>query len=237
MIEAPRGRQLLRRWGLADNTVQLGIVVGLAAEARIARTLGEVAIGGGCPEGATVAAEGLVARGAVALLSFGVAGGLHPSLRPGDIAVPVAVLHGGDRYLTNETLCRALGGPTIELLLAGSTVVADTEAKQFLAARTGASAVDLESGAVARVAHRHGLPFAVLRVVCDPVHRSLPPVAVAAIGRAGAIRPLSVLGSIVACPSQIPALLRLALDAALARRALVRARRDLPWHLYGIASP
>jgi adenosylhomocysteine nucleosidase len=111
-------------------------------------------------------------------------------------------------------------------------VVADAGAKRLLSARTGASAVDLESGAVARVAHRHGLPFAVLRVVCDPAHRSLPPVAVAAVGNAGAIRPLGVLRSIVARPAQIPALLRLALDAAVARRALVRSQRNLPRFLY-----
>ena len=221
---------------MAHSTKPLGVVVGLAAEARIARSLGEVAIGGGCPDGAAAAAEALVARGVTALLSFGVAGGLDPDLRPGDIAVPVAVLDGGQHYFTDATLCRVLGGATVSLLLAGDAVVADAGAKRLLSAQTGASAVDLESGAVARVARRHGLPFAVLRVVCDPAHRSLPSAAVAALSSAGAIRPLNVLGSIVARPWQIPALLRLARDAALARRALVRAQQDLPWHLYGAAS-
>jgi adenosylhomocysteine nucleosidase len=102
-----------------------------------------------------------------------------------------------------------------------------------LSARTGASAVDLESGAVARVAARHRLPFAVLRAVCDPAQRSLPPAALAALNSEGAIRTLSVLGSIVARPWQIPALLRLALDAALARHALARSARILLRHLYG----
>jgi len=207
--------------------VPLGVVVGLAAEARIARSLGEVAIGGGCPDGATAAAESLVARGARALLSFGVAGGLDPRLRPGDIAVPMAVLDGEQRYYTNEALCRALGGTTVNLLVSGGAVVVDAGAKQRLSEQTGASAIDLESGAVARVAHRHGLPFAVLRAVCDPAQRSLPPVAIAALSSAGAIRPLNVLRSVAAQPGQIPALLRLARDAVLARRALVRSRQDM----------
>src|SRR5580658_5541681 len=135
----------------------LGVVVGLASEVRIARRLGEVAIGGARPEGAEAAAEQLIARGATALLSFGLAGGLDPNLHPGDVIVPVAVLEGGRRYFTDEDLCRALGGATVSLLFAADAVVADAQAQRLLSTRTGASAVDLESGAVARVAGRHRL--------------------------------------------------------------------------------
>jgi adenosylhomocysteine nucleosidase len=211
----------------------LGVVVGMAAELRIARRLGRVAIGGGRTDGAAAAAERLVADGATALLSFGLAGGLDPNLASGDVVVPVAVLDAGRRYFTDEDLCRALGGTTVSVLLAGDAVVADAHARRLLSARTGASAVDLESGAVARVAARHRLPFAVLRAVCVPAQRSMPPAALAALNSARAIRPLSVLGSIVARPWQIPALLRLALDTALARHALARSARTLLRHLYG----
>jgi adenosylhomocysteine nucleosidase len=208
----------------------LGIVVGLAAEARIARQHGEVAIGGGSVAGAMAAAERLVARGARALLSFGVAGGLDPDLRPGDIVVPVAVLDGGQHYFTDADLCLALGGTTVKLLLAGDAVVTDADAKRWLSEQTGASAVDLESGAVARVAYRHRLPFAVLRAVLDPAHRSLPAAALAAVNGAGKIAAFGLLGSIVARPRQLPELLRLARDAALARRALVRSPPNFPRH-------
>jgi adenosylhomocysteine nucleosidase len=211
----------------------LGIIVGLAAEARIARGLGAVAIGGGTPAGAEAAAERLVAQGATALLSFGLAGGLDPHLRPGSIVVPVAVLERNRRRFTDEALSRALGGTTANLLLATDAVVANADAKRRLSARTGASAVDLESGAVARVAQRHGLPFAVLRAVCDPVQRGLPPVALAALDTGGGIRLVRVLRSVAARPWQIPALLRLALDAARARRALVRAAAGLRRRLAG----
>jgi adenosylhomocysteine nucleosidase len=220
---------------LLRNTRSLGIVVGLAAEARIARRHGEVAIGGGGAAGAMAAAEHLVARGARALLSFGVAGGLDPDLRPGDIVVPAAVLYAGQHYFTDVDLCLALGGTTVNLLLAGDAVVADAVAKRLLSAQTGASAVDLESGAVARVAHRHRLPFAVLRAVCDPAHRSLPAAALAAVNGAGEIRALGMLGSIVARPRQLPELLRLARDAALARRALVRSPRNFRQHRHDAA--
>jgi len=211
----------------------LGVVVGLAAEARIARRLGEVAVAGARPAGAEAAAEALVARGATALLSFGLAGGLDPNLNPGDVIVPVAVLDAGRRYFTDEDLCRALGGSTVSLLAAGEALVGDAREQRLLSTRTGASAVDLESGAVARVAQRYALPFAVLRAVCGPAQRSLPPAALVALNDRGAIRPFRVLGSIMIRPWQVPALLRLALGAVLARHALAASARILLRHLYG----
>jgi adenosylhomocysteine nucleosidase len=77
------------------------------------------------------------------------------------------------------------------------------------------------------------LPFAVLRAVCDPAQRGLPPAALATLDAGGGIRFARVLGSVAARPWQIPALLRLALDAALARRALMRAALGLRRRLSG----
>jgi adenosylhomocysteine nucleosidase len=213
------------------SALPLGIVVGLAAEARIARLLGPVEIGGGLPEGAEAAAERLVSDGATALLSFGLAGGLDPNLRPGDLVVPVVVLDDGRRYPTDEALCRAMGGATAGELYAAPRIVADVDEKRRLSEATQASAVDLESGAVGRVARRHGLPFAVVRAICDPATRGLPPAALVALDARGAIGLLRVIGSILAHPLQMGALISLAFDAAAARRALVRAAKELRRHM------
>jgi adenosylhomocysteine nucleosidase len=110
-------------------------------------------------------------------------------------------------------------------LAAVATPVAHAADKARLFAATGAAVVDMESGAVAAVATAAGLPFAVLRVVCDPAGRDLPPAALVALDGDGAIAALGVLASLLRHPGQIPALLRLARDAAAARtglRALVR---------------
>jgi adenosylhomocysteine nucleosidase len=196
----------------------LGFVVGLAAEARIARRLGLVAIGGGMPDGAQVAAETLIAKGVRGLVSFGLAGGLDPVLRPGDIIIPDSVRVGDTEFATAD-----LVGPTSGVLLAGSAIAATRAAKKILFATTGAAAIDLESGAVARVAQRHNLPFAVLRAICDPAERDLPPAALAALDASGAIGIWRVLASIARAPGQLPDLIALARDAARARRALLRA--------------
>ena len=203
--------------------LSLGIVVGLAAEARIARRLGgRVVIGGGTPDGARRAAGDLAGSGAAALLSFGLAGGLDPALRPGDLLVPHTVLAGGRRFPTDPGLCGLLGGTSPHVLLGGERIVAEPAEKHVLWRTTGCAAVDLESAAVAEVAYEKKLPFAVLRAVCDPACRTVPPAAVAALDAKGAMTLERVLLSLVHHPGQLAALLALARDAARARRSLLR---------------
>ena len=92
---------------------------------------------------------------------------------------------------------------------------------------TGAVAVDMESYFSVRAAIARGLPFAAVRVVADPSHRSLPPAALGTVRADGTPDLLAVLRSIAARPNQISDLIRIALDTRTARAALVRARRLL----------
>ncbi len=233
--QTPRGAAVSE-----DLAASLGVVVGLAAEGKIASSLGRVAAGGGDSAGAEQVARALVTDGARALLSFGLAGGLDPDLRPGRLIVPRAVLLGLDesgrpddaagdvgRCAANPAMVESLGGATCELILGASEVVSDAATKRRLREQTGASAIDLESGAVARIARERGLPFAVLRAICDPAERSLPPAALIALGGSGEIQILKLLASVAANPSQIPGLIALARDAAAARRALIRRVAEL----------
>jgi adenosylhomocysteine nucleosidase len=198
------------------------VVVGFAAEARMARRLGwQVAIGGGTAAGAEAAARRLVEEGATALISFGLAGGLDPVLRPGALIVPSAVIARDERHATDPDLSRMLGGTTPQHVHGADAIVASVEEKRRLWQRTAAAAVDLESGAVARIAAVHNIPFAVLRAICDPAECALPPAALLALNVRGGIRAWRVLASIAAHPAQLPALLALAADAAAAKRSLV----------------
>lgn len=206
----------------------IGVVVGMAAEARIARHLGwPVAIGGGTTAGADRASLHLIERGVQALISLGLAGGLDPALRPGAVIVPPAVIDGDHRYPTDPHLVQRLGGATPHVLLAMQTVVASADEKRRLHDETGAAAIDLESGAVARAAAAHGIRFAALRVICDPAQRGLPPAALAALDSHGSVTLRRVAASILQHPAQIPSLLALAGEAAAARRALLARIRRL----------
>ncbi len=203
----------------------IGVVTGLTAEARLARPLGTPRAGGGTPEGAAQAARTLIAEGATALVSFGLAGGLNPALQAGTLIIPTRVRTASTSYTTDPALTRLLGGPA-HTLYAGDAVAVTAADKAALHAASGADAIDLESGAVAAVAASHGVPFAALRAICDPADSTLPPAAIIALDAHGAIALARVTAAVLRHPGQVSALLRLARDAARARAALVRHLRD-----------
>ena len=206
---------------------KIGFVVGLAAEARLLDMTGcAVEIGGGSAPGAARAAARLIGRNLGAVISFGLAGGLNPALAPGAVVIPESVIDGGTAFHCDPGLLNLLGGATCKSVAGEQAVVTSVARKQALYAQTGADAVDLESGAVARAAAGNNLPFAVLRAVADPAGRDLPPAALVALSGTGRIGLFSVLASVLKEPGQIPALLALARDAAKARRALVRKLRE-----------
>jgi hopanoid-associated phosphorylase len=205
----------------------------MRAEARIARRLGVVGIGA---ERAEALAAGLGVAGTGVLISFGLAGGLDPALPPGTLIVAEAVVTlAGERFAAAPALITALitplitplGGATAGTILASPGIVGESAEKARLFAATGAVAVDMESGAVARAAARHGIPFAVLRAIGDPAGRDLPAAAKAAFGAGGGVAVWPLLASLAADPGQIPALIALARETRLAMRGLRDAARRL----------
>jgi adenosylhomocysteine nucleosidase len=116
-------------------------------------------------------------------------------------------------------------GPSLFADIAGvDSPLADAAGKAELFGTSGSVAVDMESAIVARAAQRHGLPFAILRVIADPAHRPLPSSALVAMRSDGEVDIAAVLGALVRNPQELPALLRLALDSRAAFSVLVRAR-------------
>lgn len=205
------------------NRSQLGVVTGLKAEARWLGQAGfMVQVGGGTPKGAVSAAQALLDKGAKALLSFGLAGGLQPGLQPGAVLVPSCVITPIGRYMCDTALMAFLGGETPGALLAGQVIAATTDEKSFLYQENKAIAVDLESGAVAALATQHALPFAVLRAVADPAERTLPPAALIALKNDGSLDWPCLLSSILRQPGQISGLIQIGKDAKIARKNLLK---------------
>jgi adenosylhomocysteine nucleosidase len=205
----------------------LGIVTGMKAEARLANPLGLVLAGGAGPKAAARAAARLGDEGATALVSFGLAGGLSAAFAPGTLIIPAEVMTEEDRFPTDAALTTWLGGATGGILFAAPATVATASGKRALHERTGAQAVDLESGAVAAIARTRGLPFAALRCVCDSADTDLPAAALVALDARGAIMIERVLLSLLERPRQIGELIRLSRQAAAARSALARRVAEL----------
>lgn len=216
---------------MADSTdrAKIGVVTGLAAEAKWLKRAGfMVRVGGGTPAGAEAAARALVTQGARALISFGLAGGLKPGLKPGTVLVPSSVIDGNRTYVCDYALITFLGGATGVTLLAESKIVTTAHHKSLLYQRGKYAAVDLESGAVGAVARQTGLPFAVLRAVSDSANMDLPPAAQKALTANGSVNLFAVLFSVLFNPKQIPRLIELGKAANLARTKLIERVNRLP---------
>jgi adenosylhomocysteine nucleosidase len=217
------------------NRERIGIVTGLTAEARWLKRAGfMVRAGGGTPHGAERAAEMLVAEGAQALISFGLAGGLKPGLKPGALLVPPAVIEGNNIYVCDYALMAFLGGSTGAIMMAGNKIVATVHHKALLYRRSHPAAIDLESGAVARVARTHSMAFAVLRAVADPATMELPPAALVALRDDGSVDMGKLTLSVLGNPGQLKRLVELGFAAKKARAGLLERVKGLPERVPGI---
>src|SRR5262245_5889420 len=132
------------------------VVVGMAFEARIAAGLGVPVICGGDGKNLATSLARAMAAGCGGLISFGVAGGLAPSLKPGSCVIASSILHEGDAQATDarwaQRLTRLIPGSAHGAIVGVSEPIAHSEAKRDLHQRTGALAVDMESHIVARAA-------------------------------------------------------------------------------------
>ncbi|MGC8532744.1 MAG: hypothetical protein ACP5M1_11960 [Acidiphilium sp.] len=207
-----------------------GAITGLTAEAALlTATPLRLAIGNGTTAGALRAAQSLLDQGVTALISFGLAGGLNPTYKPGTLLIPRAIIAGADHYQCDPDLCRALGGTTGDVLLGHDAIAATRAEKSALFAATGAAAIDLESGAVATLAAAHGVKFAAIRAIADPAWRDLPPLALNALDDAGKIRWGFVLGELWRHPGHLPGLMQIGADANRARQSLKASLIQCHW--------
>jgi adenosylhomocysteine nucleosidase len=102
------------------------------------------------------------------IISVGYAGALVPTLKVADIVEPRVVVNALDGSRTDV---RAGHGT-----LVSSPVVADRGEKRRLAESYGALAVDMEGASVAMAAQTHGIEYAALKAISDPLDFAMPPV-------------------------------------------------------------
>ncbi|WP_454630266.1 phosphorylase [Bradyrhizobium cenepequi] len=205
------------------------IVTGLVQEARIAAGPGMIVIcSSSDPQQLRALLATLDSSSFRGVISFGVAGGLDPALRSGDVVVATEVLSGDTRFLADMALNEEMvASATLKRRkivrggLAGvEQVIAARACKAALRSETGAAAVDMESHIAAAYAAKAGIPFAALRVISDPAHRALPELAKTAVKPNGDIDIRKVLRGVARNPRTLRALVSTGIDFNRALRSL-----------------
>lgn len=207
---------------------RLGVLAGLAAERRIIERAAHgqghaFACAGADGARAEREAAALIAAGAQALLSFGLAAGLDGAVRPGAVLCPAhIVLAGGETLATEpawrEAVIASAGAAGITVIQGGlaatDRVLSTAIEKRTLGARTGALAADMESGATARAAAHAGVPHLAVRAIADPAERALPGWTRSAVRADGRIAALGVTAHFALRPWDLLSLARIARDAS-----------------------
>lgn len=205
------------------------IVTGLVQEAKIAAGPGMTVIcSSSDPQQLRILLADFDHTSIRGVISFGVAGGLDPALRSGDVVIATDVMAGMGRWVAAEALSEELiagAGLGRQRVVRGGLagvekVVTGQVGKAALRSETGAAAVDMESHIAADFAARAGVPFAALRVISDPASRALPEIATTAIKPNGDIDLRKVLRGVARNPLTIRALLSTGRDFNRALRSL-----------------
>ena len=180
-------------------------------------------------ERAQAAAQKLAKENVSCLISFGSAGALSPELRPGDLVQPEQVLEAERKHAIScgpvlaavrERLSRKNITVHTGLLACSEKLVATTEDKHKLCARTGAIAVDMETAGVLDAAAQKGLPAFALRTIIDPAHMELPAAVLRHVDDFGEVNASGLVIDLLRSPGQIPAVLRLSCASRQAGKSM-----------------
>ena len=215
----------------------IGIVSGLRRETHCLTTPGtantdNLTFSGVGPERAEAGARELIAKGAEALVSFGVSGGIAPEISAGTLILARAGVFGDTIFETTTFWRQSLKDmlpPNIIIeegpIVGVDKMIASPEAKQRLHANTGALACDMESHTVAQVAAEVGLPFIAVRAISDPAGRDVPKWVLHCLSGEGDVDYQSLILALARRPWALPALMALAGNSKKAFGALRRVAR------------
>jgi adenosylhomocysteine nucleosidase len=212
-------------------TASTGVVAALPAEARWLRASAlAVRVGGVGAEHARRAARALIADGAQALVSWGTAAALAPTLAVGTLVLADRVIGESvplvpDLAWTARVAEAMRNVPSVQVvrgtMACPNDVLQNANAKRALADRSGAIAADMESAAIGAVAREAGLPWIVVRAISDAADTVVPFSVAEAIDKKGALSWTRLLGGLFQNPGDVAALPKLARGMQLAGRTMM----------------
>lgn len=203
------GPRTLQNSSLSGELVKLGIIVALSEELKSLTDqkiesgssfkLNDdalLSLSGAGPDRAAEAATQLVEQGVNALLSWGCAAGLTSELKPGSLLIPEqiqcenGILLPVDSDWHNRLIHFLSGKLQVQkgCLLESEQIISDPDEKKLLYEKSQAIAVDMESGAIAKVAKKNKSIFLAVKAIADTGDRRIPQSVLNSIDSRGQVR-------------------------------------------------
>ena len=159
------------------------------------------------------------------IVSAGLCGALDPAITASMLVVPDAVrLPSGALLPIESTLAITRGWQAARgVLLAVDRVVTTPAEKRALWQRTGAVAVDMESGAVLAAAAARGVPALVIRAVADTAADTVAPELSSILDGQGRVRVDRAVRTMLRRPDLMSQAVRMALTSRRGLRSVARA--------------
>jgi adenosylhomocysteine nucleosidase len=154
------------------------------------------------------------------VLTCGFAGGLQPGLSIGSI-----VFNEDTDARVGEVLAPLLAHKVV--FHCSPRIVVTAAEKRALATRTGAAAVEMESGVIREICRNRGIPSATVRVISDTVEEDLPLDFNALATAEMELSYLKLAWALLRSPGRIGGLLRLQRHTQSAARVLAQVLQEL----------
>ena len=182
----------------------------------------EVIAGGSDPERLFLNLE-KAARNCAGIISFGMAGGIDPTLKLGEVIIGkrlTGTFHAkcDERWIA--ALRRQLPKARMGAIHCDGKLMSDVRDKTQMAWASAALCADMESHIAAEIATHANVPFAILRCISDVAQLELPPAVDVAMGPDGSVAVGAIMRSLASEPGQIPALASTVYGFARAYRSL-----------------
>ena len=163
------------------------------------------------------------------IISWGVAAGLTPDLKTGDVVLPRYIIPvGGESAELNNSLLTSLEQKLSRFffvkpetsLASTNELLMDATSKKKLHHNTGGQAADMESGALLEFAQQNNLSFSAIRTISDSLDDVIPAAVANYTKEDGSVQLWGLLSEVITNPVQWKQLINIGMNFKKARKRL-----------------
>jgi adenosylhomocysteine nucleosidase len=163
----------------------------------------------------------------------GLAGGLDPSLATGAVVQPYRIWRRSksekDHPKVTVARMKIPSVTQVDSLLTTDEIVDTVDAKRILRTTYGASAVDMETWAIAQACQAASIPCTVLRAISDDAHTTAPPELMRCADHFGRVKPIRSMITFAANPTLLKQANQFRKGAQAALQSLKVALAAVDW--------